>query len=252
MSGMGMGINREVFRSAPRGPIMGNDVFRSAPLARGAVPVYRGSSDLYRGGRAERWRGNRETFRSALTGPALTPSRMPTSSPATGDAFRGGQKVRSGAGVQPAGRGPVFTDATHGFRSNFGKDNYNLTKEQMATWNAVNNKGTTGDSGQVDEALPQATVPQRQDCLSVDQRQRWLDTRMAAFQRHMDAFKRNEHRMKDDQKTLDEEKKRVKPRLLAEKARLKAEQEDIDDDKKHVPRDPRDIEESRAKYSTAE
>lgn len=51
----------------------------------------------------------------------------------------------------------------------------------------------------------------------------------------MDAFKRNEHRMKD------EEKKRVKPRLLAEKARLKAEQEDIDDDKKHIPRDPRDL-----------
>merc|ERR1711964_52233 len=84
---------------------------------------------------------------------------------------------------------------------------------------------------QGEDALPKAMVPQRQDCLSVDQRQRWLDARRAAFQRHMDAFKRNEHRMSD------EEKKRVKPRLLAEKRRLQAEQEDIDDDRKHIPQD---------------
>lgn len=229
---MGMGMNREVFRSAPRGPIMGNDVFRSAPMARGAVPVYRGTndqSDGFRGGgdqhMGEKWRSAPQgvTFRSARTGPQI---RMNTGMPMS-QAVGGKEMFRDGMG-----HGPVY-DNKQGFKDNFG-----VTKEQQDQWNAVNPNGTMGgDADDMDdsEALPQAMVPQRQDCLSVDQRQRWLDARVAAFQRHMDAFKRNEHRMKD------EEKKRVKPRLLAEKARLKAEQEDIDDDKKHIPRDPRDL-----------
>lgn len=153
MRGMGMGMNREVFRSAPRGPIMGNDVFRSAPMARGAVPVYRGSNDQYRGGRQEKWRGNRETFRSALTGPQMIPNRMPMSSPASGEVFRNGKQMRSAMGIQTIGHGPVMGNK-QGLGQNYSeKDNYNLTKEQMDKWNAVNNNSTMGgDADDMDDS----------------------------------------------------------------------------------------------------
>lgn len=85
---------------------------------------------------------------------------------------------------------------------------------------------TTHSSSQ---SLPKTSTPERQDCLTVDQRQRWLDARKAALKRHEDALKRNEQRMSP------EELKRVKPRLLEERKRLDAEQFEIDDDRKHIP-----------------
>lgn len=196
---------KEVFRSAPSGPKM-----FSGSMERVYV------NDMCR---------PKETYRSAPSGPQMFSSsnqghfRPLQNKEVYRSARLGPQKMSSGAVFRSASSQVAMS---HGIALRPNAPKKCSRSEQLHD----DMSQTTQSSSQ---SLPKTSTPERQDCLTVDQRQRWLDARKAALKRHEDALKRNEQRMSD------EELKRVKPRLLEERKRLDAEQFEIDDDRKHIP-----------------